>query len=108
MEDWLDDIAFLRELFPVDRPGWVVANAYVKAKSDDREETVNLSTGVVSPPTAHALVRALQTTESNWDFYFCPEGHDSEIDAPDYAFQGWLTHTDGDLRYEREGLLSQW
>ena len=103
MEHWLDDIddiAFLRELFPIDRPGWVVANAYVRAKSDNREETVNLSTGVVSPPTAHALVRALQTAESHLDFYFFPEGHDSEVDAPDYVFQGWLTHTNGELRYD--------
>ena len=103
MEDWLggiEDTAFLRELFPVDRPGWVVARAYVETKSDNHEETVNLSTGLVSPATAHALVRALQTAENNMSFYICPEGHELEIDTSDYVLRGWLTHDDGDRRYD--------
>ena len=105
IDDWLrsiDDTAFLRELFPVDRPGWVAASADVEAKSDNREETVNVSTGLVSPDTAHALVRALQTAENNMDFYICPEGHRLEIDTPHYALRGWLTHTEGDLGYDEK------
>ena len=103
IKDWLgsiDDTAFLRELFPVDRPGWVVANAHIDAKSDKRKETVAVLTGLVSPDTAHALVRALQTVKNNLDFYICPEGYNSEIDTPDYVLKGWLTRTDGDRRYD--------
>ena len=77
MKDWLGsigDTAFLRELFPVDRPGWVVVSAHIDAESVDREETVNLSTGLVSPATAHALVRALQTVRNDLHFDVCPEG----------------------------------
>ena len=105
MEDWLggiEDTAFLRELFPVDRPGWVVVNADVDTESDNREETMRLSTGLVSPDTAHALVRALQTAKNNTDFYICPEGHDLEVDTPPYALQGWLTASDGGLRYDNK------
>ena len=103
MEDWLsgiEDTAFLRELFPVDRPGWVVVSAYVDAKSNQHEETMRLSTGLVSPATSLALVRALQTAENNYSFYICPEGHDLEINTPHYALQGWLTHIDNGLRYD--------
>ena len=103
IEDWLcriDDTAFLRELFPVDRPGWVVASAYIDAKSKKREETVTLSTGLVSPATALALLRALQTAENNYSFHICSEGHDSEIDTPDYALRGWLTQDERDRCYD--------
>ena len=105
MEDWLggiEDTAFFRELFPVDRPGWIVVNADVDTESDNRGETMRLSTGLVSPDTAHALVRALQTAKNNTDFYICPEGHDLEIDTPHYALQGWLTVSDGGLRYDNK------
>ena len=103
MDDWLrsiDDTTFLHEIFPVDRAGWVVASAYVDAKSDKREERMKISTGLVSPDTAHALVRALQTAEDSYSFNICPEGHDSEIDTPHFALRGWLTHIDDGLRYD--------
>ena len=103
IEEWLrgiDDAAFLRELFPGDRRGWVVASADIEMKSEDRRETVDISTGFVSPETAQALVRALQTAENSRDFYICPEGHDLEIDEPEYALRGWLTHSYEDTRYD--------
>ncbi|MYK02580.1 MAG: hypothetical protein F4037_11600 [Gemmatimonadales bacterium] len=103
MEDWLGDVKdayFLREFFPDDRPGWIVASAYIETNSDDYKETVSLSTGLVSPQTAHALVRALQTAENNMDFYICPEGHNLEIDAPEYILRGWLIRDNGDLEYD--------
>ena len=114
IEDWLrsiDDTAFLGELFPVDQQGWVVASAYVEIKSENRRETVNISTGLVSPETAHALVRALQTAENSMDFYICPEGHDLEIDTTEYVLRGWLTRRDDGPLYDdkdpyRNGLGS--
>ena len=114
MEEWLrsiDDTAFLRELFPVDRLGWVVASAYGESKSENRRETVNITTGLVSLETAHALVRALQTAENNMDFYICPEGHHLEIDTPEYVLRGWLTYPDDGPLYDdkdpyRNGLGS--
>ena len=103
IEEWLrsiDDTAFLRELFPVDQSEWIVASAYIEMQSEDRKETVGVSTGLVSPETAHALVRALQTAENSMDFYICPEGHHLEIDEPEYALRGWLIHGDEDTRYD--------
>ena len=42
MEEWLggiNDDDFLREVFPVDQPGWIVVSANINAKSKDRERT---------------------------------------------------------------------
>ena len=94
-EKWLfeiEDLPFLRELFPDDRPGWVVVGAGIETRFDGRQESVSVSTGLVSPTTAHALVRALQTAEDNTTFCICPEGHHLEIDSQEYVLKGWLLH----------------
>lgn len=103
MDEWLchiDDSDFEREIFPVDRPGWVIVDAYMELISDERRETIDVSTGLVSPDTAHALVRALQVSTTEMQFYVCPEGHDTEINTPGYRLQGWLAHIESDARYD--------
>lgn len=92
----------MREVFPIDRPGWLVVDAYMRLISDKREETVSITTGLVSPDTAHALVRALQVSATGMQFYVCPEGHDAEINTPGYRLQGWLVHSESDARYDEE------
>ena len=105
MEEWLggiNDDDFLREVFPVDQLGWIVVSANINAKSKDREErkeTVRIGTGLVSPDTAHALLRALQTSEENhWYFYDLPGGE--EVNLPKYALQHWLAYSDRDRGYD--------
>ena len=103
MENWLDGIAdssFTRELLPEDRPGWVAVSAYITDESYDREETLRITTGLVTPASGHALVRALQTTLSQYQFYICPEGHEKEIEEPDFVLKGWLTRDNSDLKFD--------
>ena len=102
MEKWLGNINdedFLREVFPVDQPGWVIVSADIIAKSTNHRETVKIGTGLVSPDTAHALLRALQTSEENhWYFYGLPGGQ--KIDLPDYTLQRWLASSDRERGYD--------
>lgn len=102
MEDWLggiNDDDFLREVFPVDQPGWVIVSADITAKSTNHKETVRIGTGLVSPDTGHALLRALQTSKENhWYFYGLPGGE--KIDLPDYTLQRWLAGYDRDRGYD--------
>ena len=105
VEKWLCDIVdedFLRELFPDDRTGWVCVSADVKDIAHDRDERIEIYTGLVSPETASALVRALQTVENQHQYFICPEGHDSEIDTPDYVLAGWLTGTEADQKFDKK------
>lgn len=99
LQAWLNDVsdeAFLAELISGSRPGYIVVDAYIEARARTFHETIRVSTGLVSPGTARALVRALQTIEVSSDYYICPEGHDLEIEESGYTLQGWLQHTERD------------
>lgn len=106
---WLHDVNtdnYLKELFPDDRKGWVCVNAYVVRNSEDRKELIEICTGLVSPRTALALVRALQTTPSRYQFYVCPEEHEGEIRDSEYELRGWLTESQGDLKFDEKDPFS--
>ena len=103
--EWLadvDDNVFLRELFPEDRSGWIVVGARIECKYEDRLEEVDVCSGLVSPGTAHALVRALQTTPDKHDFLIPPQDHDLEIDQSEYSLTGWLVNRDGASRFDQK------
>lgn len=106
---WLHDVDtdnYLKELFPDDRKGWVCVNAYVARNSEDCKELIEICTGLVSPRTALALVRALQTTPSRYQFYVCPEEDDREIRDPEYELRGWLTESQGDMKFDEKDPFS--
>ncbi len=105
VEEWLCDIVdedFLREMFPEDRAGWICVSTEFEVVTHDREEKVEICTGLVTPETACALVRALQTVGNKYQYRICPEGHDLEIDAPEYQLRGWLTGTETDLKFDKK------
>jgi hypothetical protein len=99
-----DDV-FLAELMPPSREGFVVVDAYIDAKWQTHEETVRINSALVSPPTAHALVRALQTIENSFDYYLCPEGDDREIDDPEYVLRGWLLDAYRDPGLDKQDIF---
>ena len=103
LDSWLrniDDDAFLQELFPDDRDEWVVVSADIDARYHDRREEVKIFTGLVSPMTAHSLVRALQTADSHQDFYIPQDENDTQINEQDYKLEAWLAYSNSDLLYD--------
>lgn len=108
-EDWLRSVPdehFLREALPPTRPGYVTVDAYVVTKWGEKEDNIRVRSALVSPATAPALVRALQTMDDPFNFYFCPEDHESEIDEQDYQLLGWLQHKDADSGFDSEDVFS--
>lgn len=107
--EWIEDIPdenFLSEALPCDVSDYVVVNASIDDRSSRHHQTVRISTGLVSPATALALVRALQTVKYSHDFYICPEGHDCEIAEPGFKLTGWLSSQDGDSLLDKKDLFS--
>lgn len=105
LADWLYNVVdddYLKELFPNDHAGWVCVSAHIRASSYNRYEEVEISTGLVSPATAGALVRALQTARSRHQFYIGVEGSETEIDEPSYELRGWLTSGSGELKFDKK------
>lgn len=100
---WLQAVVnaeFLRELRAVDHPGYLVIAAYTEAKWLTFEQSARVSTGLVSPETAHSLLRALQSYDDPSDYYICPEDHDLEIDDGEFRLKGWISHRDMDSGFD--------
>ena len=105
---WIKNVSddeLLAELLASDAPGFVVAHAHIDDRSSEHHQTVRVSTGLVSPATAHALVRALQTTADSSAFYICPEGHDLEIDELGFQLSGWLVCPEGDTLLDEKDVF---
>lgn len=82
------------------REGWIVVNGYYTAHFRKREANIQVSSALVSPDTAPALVRALQTVSNPWDFRIPDEDDDLQIDVPPYGLHGWLAYIEGDTRFD--------
>ncbi len=101
--EWLEGVSndgFLIELRAIEHPGYVVVDTYAEAKWLSFGQTANISSALVSPETAHALVRALQSYDNPFDYYLCPEGHDQEIDDDEFRLKGWLKHREMDSLFD--------
>jgi hypothetical protein len=61
-----------------------------KAIHAGREEVVHVSTALVSPNRAHALLRAFQTASDPHDYRVPPSDDDAEIDDGAYRLRGWI------------------
>lgn len=83
------------------RDGWIVIDGHYTVYFPKREASIRISSALVSPETATALVRALQTVSNPWDFGIPDEDRDLQIDEPPYRLLGWLTHANGDDRFDR-------
>ena len=101
--EWIDDISesdFRAELSPEDTSDYVVIECSTFRRLTGRDETVSVSSALVAPATARALLRALQTMDDNWDFRLPDQGEEEfEIDEPPFRLLGWLyrRETDGGI-----------
>ena len=126
-EQWLSDI---RQCKPLERQFWAPPVDWLNEPSEDFDDksflevlnlasnmsvavgarfsihtqktnfTARLSSALVSPATASALARALQTADDSWDYHIPAAGHDLEIHETRYCLKGWLDALEGDLRLD--------
>jgi hypothetical protein len=103
LPEWIRDVdeaTFRNQLLPADTRAYAVVDATVEVRDADRVESINLSSALVSPDTAAALIRALQSMDDAWDYKIPTEEEDShEIDDAPYRLLGWLrdSHRDGGI-----------
>ncbi|WP_434380578.1 hypothetical protein [Melittangium boletus] len=78
-------------LLPPERADYIVVDAYERTTNDDRSQEFYVSSALVEPATASALLRALQTMENSWDYKLPYEGEEEfESNEPPYRLLGWL------------------
>jgi hypothetical protein len=78
-------------LLPPERPNYIAVDGYERTTTGDRSQEFRVSSALVEPATASALLRALQTMEDAWDYKLPNEGEDDfESNEPPYRLLGWL------------------
>ncbi|MGA2229194.1 MAG: hypothetical protein ABSH41_32565, partial [Syntrophobacteraceae bacterium] len=82
------------------RKGWIVVEGRFTVHFTKRDANTRISSALVSPETAPALVRALQTASNPWNFRIPDEDDDLQIDALPYRLTGWLADIQGDLCFD--------
>ena len=97
-DEYLTEVGIQYPIFD----GWIVIGAHYTAHFPKRETIIAINSALVSPETAPALVRALQTASDPWDFRIPDEGDDLEIDAPPYRLMGWVPSIEGDARFDEK------
>ncbi|MBS7812855.1 hypothetical protein [Roseococcus pinisoli] len=112
LADW---VAAIREpdhrvgMFPPEREIYVTVAGDENTISSDRSQEIVISSALVEPSTAPALLNALQTMDDSWDYKLPEEGEESfEIDTPPYQLLGWLVRPErGDSIEEHDPFHGQ-
>lgn len=93
----VDEGEHRQEIFPEDRPEYAVVYARATRCLEKQEESIAVSSALADRRTAPALIRALQTMESAWD-YRLPheEDEDAEESSGPFRLTGWLHSVQAD------------
>lgn len=78
------------ELFPDDRPDYLVVAGDAERRGSERVEVVRIASALVRSSTAASLVRALQTMDDSWDYKLPEEGEHFELNSGEFELAGWL------------------
>ncbi|THF60379.1 ATP-binding protein [Pseudothauera rhizosphaerae] len=71
----------------------LIVAAAVDIHESGRRERHRIESALVSPQSAHALLRALQAIGDPTPYRIPPAGHDLEIDEPGFSLRGWIAET---------------
>jgi hypothetical protein len=99
IDRWIEGVGdddFLAELGLAAGDGLIVVSGHHDTRSCDFRVSASVETALVSPDTASALVRALQTVNDAWVYRIPPAGDSLEIDSPPYKLMGWLIDVEHD------------
>jgi NACHT domain. len=95
IEEWVESVEdrdFFEVLGLADKGQTLVVGSDFDSRASEFTLSVSIDTALVSPETASALLRSLQTIDDPWDYCLPSYGSEHEIDSPPYKLTGWLTH----------------
>ena len=75
---------------------FLIVAAEVDIHEPGRREHHRIESALVSPQSAHALLRALQAIGDPTPYRIPPAGNDLEIDEPGFSLRGWISETSGE------------
>lgn len=109
-DDWLppsrpDAFDHCLGLRPTRENDFLVVAADVEIHESERQEHHRIESALVSPQTAHALLRALQSIDDPAPYRIPPAGHDLEIDEQDFSLRGWISETSSEKELDAHDPL---
>jgi hypothetical protein len=107
VDEWIENITdadFLAELCSEDDRS-IVVGAYLDNRARSLRNTTHINSALVSPTTAIALVRALQTVPDYTDYRLPSMEGDFEVDAPPYKLKSWIADGDYNSRIDERDPL---
>ena len=86
---------------------WLIVKGYWEKADDERRESINISTALVSPETSQSLLNALSTCSNPYD-YKLPEFEEEsmEFDISPFIFKGWIWRQYNDNRLDQNDPYS--
>ena len=101
----ITDIVFRREIELEELGEMLTIACYHDTRSEDFANSVRVESALVTPTTAHALVRALQSAEEPHSYCIPPAGDRLEVVSPPYSMRGWLWHPERSLGMDQRDPL---
>lgn len=78
------------------RPEFLIVATEVEIHESERQEHHRVESALVSPESAHALLRALQSIGDPTSYRIPPACHDLEIEEPGFSLRGWISERSGE------------
>jgi hypothetical protein len=97
----LSEDAFANELTAAGDGRLVVRGSFSLRAPGPLEQHVAVHSALVTPGSATALARALQSIASHQDFLVPTAGDHGEIDEPGHRLHGWLEEIEREPRFDR-------
>ena len=86
----VSDDEFITEMLTADSKDSIVVDGQYETRSQGFRLKSKIQTALVSPSTARALVRALQTSREVREYELLLAGGDFDINSPPYELSAWL------------------
>jgi hypothetical protein len=105
--EWLSDVdesKMLAHLSGANSPDLLVS-AHENGIRGHRRWSTYVSSALVHPATAPALLRALQGARTSWDYALPGSGHQDDINQSPFVLKQWIVHPSGDVELDRDDPL---
>lgn len=84
---------------------FLIVAANVEIHESSRRERHRIESALVSPQSAHALLRALQSISDPHPYRLPSAGNDLEIDEPGFSLRGWIGYSSGEKELDEHDPL---
>ena len=80
---------------------WIVVNGDTSVKCYDRTEVVSVDSYLVTPNSGLALLRAMQTAESPFDFALPFSENENQLEEPGFELRAFIQPVSGEVRMQQ-------